>query len=318
MNVTDPYPQSKFAIDGQDILLSGLVNSASFAVEMVGLGLLLEETYNYDNDGQASIRGIADLMSKSLYGGLTTGKQDNARRIARFYFDDVCYYVRTIYASRFKNPHDPNGQKYVMAVATHKSCHPGHPFYVTVIGQHEVVLYNTAGEALATVTAGASAMEGGAVYTSDYDPALLFPDHYRRAAYLTIRNDMRVDILPITCQDAIDVRFLNRYDVMESVTAAYITEKPTTQDDVSLMGGNRTRFSVKSTTEYVLHSGKLNCQEEFDTWQDLLTSRKAQVLMHGQWQDIIITKSNYTRHRRQFYDSQIELSFQTTNPYMLL
>ena len=318
MNATDPYPQSKFAIDGQDILLSELVNSASFAVEVIGRGLILEETYNFDNDGQASIRGIADLISKCLYGELVTGKQENASRTTRFYFDDVCLYYHKLYASRFRNPHDPNGRKYIMAVATRKSCHPGHPFYVTAIGQHKVVIYNTAGEALSTVTAGASVLEGGAVYTTDYDPALLFPNHYRQAAYMVIRNEMRVDILPLACQDAIDVRFLNRYDVMESLTAMYMTEKPTVQDDVSLMGGRRTRFSVKSNTDYTLFSGRLNCQEEFDTWQDLLTSRKAQIYWKDQWVDIIITKGNYTRQRRQFYGSQVEISFQTANPLMLL
>jgi hypothetical protein len=135
---------------------------------------------------------------------------------------------------------------------------------------------------------------------------------------MVIRNEMRVDILPLASQDAIDVRFLNRYDVMESLMAAYITEKPTTQDNVSLMGGRRTRFSVKSNTDYTLFSGRLNCQEEFDTWQDLLTSRKAQIYWKDQWVDIIITKGNYTRQRRQFYGSQVEISFQTANPLMLL
>lgn len=318
MTVRDPYPQSKFAIDGQDIVVDGLENSISFMIGVSGSGIIVNETYNYDNDGQVVIRGISDLMAKCVYGELTTGRQVNARKTVDFYINDEVLFTRGIYASRLHNPFDPNGQKYVMAVASRRICYPGHPFYVTAIGQHEVKLYHPNGSLITTVTAGAPSSEGGAVYTTDYDPAVLFPNHYQQAAYMEIRDEMRVDIFRNNQLDAVDIRFLNRYDVMESVIAHYMTEKPAVQDDVSMMGGKRTRFSVKSNTDYTLFSGKLIFQEEFDTWQDLLASRKAQILMHGLWQDIIITKSNYTRQRRQFYSSQVELTFQTAKTSMLL
>lgn len=318
MTVRDPYPQSKFAIDGQDIVVDGLENSISFMIGVSGSGIIVNETYNYDNDGQVVIRGISDLMAKCVYGELTTGRQVNARKTVDFYINDEVLFTRGIYASRLHNPFDPNGQKYVMAVASRRICYPGHPFYVTAIGQHEVNLYHLNGSLITTVTAGAPSSEGGAVYTTDYDPAVLFPNHYQQAAYMEIRDEMRVDIFRNNQPDAVDIRFLNRYDVMESVIAHYMTEKPAVQDDVSMMGGKRTRFSVKSNTDYTLFSGKLIFQEEFDTWQDLLASRKAQILMHGLWQDIIITKSNYTRQRRQFYSSQVELTFQTAKTSMLL
>ena len=318
MTVRDPYPQSKFAIDGQDIVVDGLENSISFMIGVSGSGIIVNETYNYDNDGQVVIRGISDLMAKCVYGELTTGRQVNARKTVDFYINDEVLFTRGIYASRLHNPFDPNGQKYVMAVASLRICYPGPPCYVTAIGQHEVNLYHLNGSLITTVTAGAPSSEGGAVYTTDYDPAVLFPNHYQQAAYMEIRDEMRVDIFRNNQPDAVDIRFLNRYDVMESVIAHYMTEKPAVQDDVSMMGGKRTRFSVKSNTDYTLFSGKLIFQEEFDTWQDLLASRKAQILMHGLWQDIIITKSNYTRQRRQFYSSQVELTFQTAKTSMLL
>ena len=337
MTVRDPYPQSKFAIDGQDIVVDGLENSISFMIGVSGSGIIVNETYNYDNDGQVVIRGISDLMAKCVYGELTTGRQVNAKKTVDFYINDEVLFTRGIYASRLHNPFDPNGQKYVMAVASRRICYPGHPFYVTAIGQHEVKLYHPNGSLITTVTAGAPSSEGGAVYTTDYDPAVLFPNHYQQAAYMEIRDprllfpnhwdkaarmiigdELEVDLLPEACREAVSVRFLNRYDVMESVIAHYMTEKPAVQDDVSMMGGKRTRFSVKSNTDYTLFSGKLIFQEEFDTWQDLLASRKAQILMHGLWQDIIITKSNYTRQRRQFYSSQVELTFQTAKTSMLL
>ena len=129
---------------------------------------------------------------------------------------------------------------------------------------------------------------------------------------------MTVEILPGPCDDAVPVRFLNRYDVMESLVAAYMTEKPSVQADTGQMYGKNTRFTVKSATEYTLHSGRLRHQEQFDTWQDLLTSRKAQVYLHEAWHDIVVSKSNFTRNRRRFYGSQVEISFQTANPYLTL
>lgn len=318
MTITDPYPQSRFAIDGQDIVVDGLENSISFMIGVSGAGIIVNETYNYDNDGRVVIRGIADLMTKCVYGELTTGLQADARKSVDFYINDNVEFTRGVYASRFRNPLDPDGQKYVMAVAPRRTCFPGHPFYVTAIGQHEVKLYDSGGQLIATVTTGAPSSAGGAVYTTDYDPSVLFANQYQNAAYMMIRDEMRVDILREACTDAVDVRFLNRYDVMESLVAHHMTEKPAVQDNVSLMGGKRTRFTVKSNTEYTLYSGRLRCQEEFDTWQDLLTARKAQILWRGRWVDIIVTKANYTRQRRRFYGSQVEISFQTANPSMLL
>lgn len=318
MTVSDPYPQSKFAIDGQDIVVDGLENSITFMIDMAGSGIIINETYNYDNDGRVVIRDIADLMAKCVYGELSTGLQADAGKMADFYINGELLFRRTVYASRFHNPLDPNGQKYVMAASTRRTCHLGHPFYVTTIGQQEADLYDSSGRMIAYKGIGAPASEGGAVYTTDCEPSVLFPIHYRRAAYMVIRDEMRVDILREFCPDAIDVRFLNRYDVMESLMAHHMTEKPAVQDDVSLIGGRRTRFSVKSNTDYTLYSGNLSCQEEFDTWQDLLIARKAQIYWRDQWIDIIITKANYTRQRRQFYGSQVEITFQTANPLMLL
>lgn len=318
MTVSDPYPQSKFAIDGQDIVVDGLENSITFLIDVEGPGIIVNETYNYDNDGRVVIRGIADLMAKCVYGELTTGLQANAIRHADFLINDEVWFSQWVYASRFRNPLDPDGQKFVMAVATRRTCYPNHPFYVTAIGQKLVELYNSKGRLIIYGGIGATASEGGAVYTIDCDPSVLFPIHYQRAAYMMIGGEMRVDILHEICPDAIDVRFLNRYDVMESLVAHHMTEKPAVKDNVSMMGCTRHRFTVKSNTEYTLYSGRLRYQEEFDTWQDLLTSRKAQILWRGRWVDIIVTKANYTRQRRRFYGSQVEIIFQTINPYMLL
>lgn len=318
MTITDPYPQSKFAIDGKDITITGLQNSVVFTLQVAG-ATIVNETYNYDNDGTVVIRGIADVISKALYGTLETGVQGKACATVDFIIDSVTKFTKNLYASRFMNPIDPNGERTILSVARHTQCHYGSPFFLTAIAPLRIAL--CLGGVIRTKTYGNTE---GQVITKDCDPGKLWPNQPFEGGYMVVGdnegqpNQMTVDILPALCAECVPVRFLNRYDVMESVIAQVITEKPTVNDETALMYGQRTRFSVKSSTEYTIKSGLLKYKDQFDTWQDLLTSRKAQILMHDQWIDIIINKSNYTRHRRDFYGSQVELSFQTANPYLTL
>jgi hypothetical protein len=188
--------------------------------------------------------------------------------------------------------------------------YPGTQKLVTVIGQVTVGLVGTN----RTVIIG----NVGQVTTVDCDPAVLFPQYYGDGTALNIGSELLLKILPAVCADNVCVRFLNRYDVPETVVASYMTDKPQAQDDTAMMFGCRTRFDVKSTSEYTLYSGQLHHEDEVDTWQDLLTARKAQVLLYGQWNDVVITKSNLSRDRRNFHGSKIEISFQTANPLLLL
>ena len=312
MTLNDPY-SSKFAADGEDILISGLSNSVTFELRVNG-NTVVSETYNYDADGQVRIGGIADMVSRCLYGTLAVASQPNAKATVDFLIDGATIYSHTLYSSRLKNPYDPAGQKAVMAVARRTTCPPGSPFYLTFTGSTAASLRRADGSEIRSVSVGSP----GTVYTQDCDPGTLFGSSWEQGSHVTFGGEMTVRIGSAACEDNVAVRFLNRYDVMESLVAAYMVEKPTVEDDTSVMFGRRTRFDTKSSTEYTLSSGRLDYPEQMDTWQDLLTSRKAQVMFNGQWTDIVVTKANYTRLRRQFYSSQAEVSFQTANPLLTL
>lgn len=305
---------TKFAADAEDILYQGN-RTITFAIKKDG-AKILEETYTPDADAMIRIRGIADVLSQSLYGSLGMSRQPSALGVFSLWVNGARVSAeQTILSSRMKNPRDPGGDKVVMGVAAERCATPYYPFYVTVYGEVAVTLHAPSGTPLATVTVG----EESQVYTLNADPGGLFDGtNVARAAYMTVGDELKVWLVPLACADSVQVRFLNRYDVMESLTAAWMEEKPSTKDDVSVMGGMRTRFDVRSSTEYTLASGPLRFDDEYDTWQDLLTSRKAQVYWRGQWVDIIVTKSNYTRRRRAFHGSQVEVSFQTANPNMTL
>ena len=314
MTLNDPYPSSRFAADGQDILIGGLSESIGFQMRVNGV-TILSETYNYDSQGQVAVRGIADVVARCLYGTLALGSQNDARATVDFLIDGAVVYTHTLYSSRLQNPADPQGAKALMAVAARTVCRPGTPHVLTFIGGQTASLRDRQGNELRSVSVG----QPGTVYAEDCDPVRLFPADWQRGATVSFCGGEQVaDIAGAACDDCVPVRFLNRYDVPESVVAAYIDEKPQAQDEVSMMYSRRVRFSVKSSTDYTLRSGPLRHPGQYDSWQDLLTSRKAQVWMHGQWIDIVITKSNYSRPRRRHYGTQVELTFQTTNPYLTL
>ena len=300
---------TKFAAQAGDISLSNVTTSREFQL-LKGSQLILKETYNYDADHNIRITGLADVLTQALYGTLTVGEQLNAKSAFTCKLTGEEDITATLYAMRMLNPKDMSGLKTVLAVAGNGVCYPDVQKLVTVIG---VVTVSLVGTNLTTAIGSA-----GAVTTVNCDPKVLFPNNWQNGRALNIGNELLLQILPEPCTDRVQIRFLNRYDMPETLLAHHLVEKAGTTDDVSTMYGLRTRFSVQSSTEYTLHSGALHHDDEQDTWQDLLLSRKAQILWQGQWTDIVVTKSNFTRQRQQFRRQDIEISFQTANPLMIL
>lgn len=310
--ITDPLSPSKFAADCQDVLITDAQESKAFSLLKDGVPIL-SETYNPDADSQIRITGLAHILSQSLYGELQEGTQSHATATFEFQIGGTTQFRKSVCAMRLQNPKDPDGEKVVLAAGVDGVCYPGQPLLITVIGSVRVRIARP-GHNIGSVNIGTS----GRVTTVDCDPRKLFPSSYSQATFIDVGDEIERKIMHQPCDDLVTVRFLNRYDMPECVTARYMTEKPSAQDDVSMMYGRKMRFGVKSATDYTIASGRLATADQYDTWQDLLTSRKAQLLWEGHWVDIIITKSNYTRQRRKFYGSQIEISFQTANPYMTL
>lgn len=300
---------TKFAAQTGDITLQHCETSKEFQL-LKGSLLILKETYNYDAERNIRISGLADVLTQALYGTLTIGEQLNAKAAFTCKLTGEEDVTATLYAMRLLNPRDPSGLKSVMAVAGNGVCYPDVQKLVTVIGEVSVGLVGTN----QTTTIG----EADTVTTVNCDPKALFPEDWQDGRALNIGSELLLQILPAPCSDRVQIRFLNRYDMPETLLAHHLTEKPSTSDDVSTMYGLRTRFGVQSNTEYTLHSGSLHHDDEQDTWQDLLLARKAQILWQGQWTDIVVTKSNFTRQRQQFQRKNIEISFQTANPLMIL
>ena len=132
----------------------------------------------------------------------------------------------------------------------------------------------------------------------------------------TLANGLKLWIDYTACPEkAVAVRFLNRYDVPQTMmTIQPLDVKPAFHDQTQLYLGNRVRYSVEQQDEYTLRSGVIHSQSEYASWADLVTSRKAEVYYEGQWLPIIVTKSNFTVIRRSMGRPHVEISFRMADP----
>ena len=255
----------------------------------VGGDTVLTETYSPAN-GKIHVRGLRNVLEAAIYGELGTGAQDHAYAIVEVKEgntviaapDNAGHYL---YASRLRNPRDPNGQKSVMA----------------------------AGDLVAVC--GPQGLLTPALYTSISNGVVMVTQH-SGTTEATIGDNIRLWIDHTGCPEkAVAVRFLNRYDVPQTMmTVEPLQTKPGFQDQTSLMYGRRVRYSVDQNDEYTLRSGQIHSEEEYASWSDLATSRKAEVLMYGQWLPITVTKTNYTQVRRSMGRNRVEITFKMADP----
>ena len=191
----------------------------------------------------------------------------------------------TLYASRLKNPRDPSGTKTVLL----------------------------AGDIVA-VSDGSDFVCGDMVYTTTSDIQNLSAEEVTDGQ--SIGDGLHIWVDRTTCPErCVAVRFLNRYDVPQTMmTARPLDVKPAFEDKTAYYGGQRVRYSVEQKDEYTLRSGAIHSQQEYASWADLVTSRKAEVWYEGHWIPIIVTKSNFTVVRRSAGRPCVEITFQMADP----
>jgi hypothetical protein len=237
------------------------------------------------------VRGLRNVLEAAIYGQLTTGAQSAATALVTLKDAsgnelDQCQ----LYASRLRNPRDPSGAKTVMAagdlvaVASASGSYAGEVLY-TVISSGNV-----------TTQTLAAPPSGGTPH--------LIGDDIRLWTELTARP-----------QDAVVVRFLNRYDVPQTMmTVRPLEIKPGYSDQTGLMNGQHMRFSVEQNDEYTMRSGRIHSMREYASWYDLITSRRAEVQMNGVWLPIVVTKSNVSIVSHSEGLNPVELTFRMADP----
>jgi hypothetical protein len=256
--------------------------------------VVLNERYSPAN-GLITVRGLRSVLEAAIYGQMTEGTQDTASAAVVFaavYGSTTVYTAsRTLYAARLKNPRDPHGTRATLAAGD----------LVAVAGSSGLIapeLY--------------SSISGGGVTTTEVTSVPTDGSN--------LGDDVRVWVERTTCPDrGVCVRFLNRYDVPQTMmTPLPLDIKPAFQDQTQLYLGQRVRYSVESQTEYIMRSGRIHRFEEYASWDDLITSRKAEVWYGGQWLPIIVTKSNFTAQRRSAGMPCVEITFRMADPRQAL
>jgi len=248
----------------------------------VGGTVVLRETYSPVN-GQIVIRGLRSVLEAAIYGDLNDVSHASAAVTLTAGNNTVA--TRTLYASRLKNPRDPGGTKTVLL----------------------------AGDIVA-VSDGSDFVCGDMVYTTTNGIQPLSAEEVTDGQVLETGTRVWVD--RTTCPErCVAVRFLNRYDVPQTMmTARPLDVKPAFEDKTAYYGGQRVRYSVEQKDEYTLRSGAIHSQQEYASWADLVTSRKAEVWYEGHWIPIIVTKSNFTVVRRSAGRPCVEITFQMADP----
>lgn len=244
----------------------------------VGGVVILSEKYSPAN-GQITVRGLRSVLEAAIYGDLNDISHASAAVtfVAGSYSESS-----TLYAARLKNPRDPNGSKNVLVAGDIVAVAAPNGSFIT-----PAVYATTSG---LTSTAAANGTVLG-------DSVRLWVDHTS---------------CPERC---VAVRFLNRYDVPQTMmTICPLEIKPGFADQTALMDGRRVRYTVDQQDEYILRSGRIHSMEEYASWADLVSSRKAQVLYCGQWQDIVVTKSNFNIKRQPVGMPRMEISFRMADP----
>lgn len=248
--------------------------------------VVLNERYSPAN-GIITVRGLRNVLEAAVYGELGS-TQDHAAAIVVLTVGELSFTPPGgyLFASRLRNPRDPNGQNTIMAAGD----------LVAVSGPNGFITPPTY-TYISGTTVQVQALGSGTDGQMLVDGLKLWIDH-------------------TACPEkAVAVRFLNRYDVPQTMmTTEPLQIKPGFQDQTALMNGHKVRFSVSQNDEYTLRSGVIHSEEEYASWSDLVTSRKAEILMSEQWLPIVITKSNYTMARRSMGRNRVEITFNMADP----
>ena len=206
--------------------------------------VVLSEKYSPAN-GQITIRGLRNVLEAAIYGELGSA-QNHAAAIVQLTVGSQSFTPPGgyLFASRLKNPRDPNGSNSIMA----------------------------AGDLVAV--SGPNGFITPATYTYISGTTVLVQALSSGTDGQTLVNGLKLWIDHTACPEKAEEEFSFRLSELK-------------------------RFLTEA---------------EYASWSDLITSRKAEVLMNGQWLPILITKANYTQVKRSMGMNRVEISFKMADP----
>ena len=285
--VQSPF-RTKFSGDMTDLIISS-EDSITFEMKVDG-SRIIHEQYSPDGNMQIRVSGIADALLACIYGSIDSEQQAHAAATVELLVDDVQISSQTVYCSRMRNVTDMGGANTILTHGRKDSCMPGTPHVLTMISTCTVRLKDTNGSTLGSSTAGTSAM----VKAVDCDPAVLFPGQWRDGHLMDFGNGQHITYIDRHNSPGLTFRFLNMYDMPESVTALpSAAVKPGIKANDDMMYGITRRFDIQTADTYECRSPRLCSYDEALKWRDLMAARRAQVHFYGEWVDIVVERPNF-------------------------
>lgn len=305
--------RTKFVGDMRDMILSS-ADSLDFRL-LKGAQVILTEHYA-PADGTIRVGGLWLVIDSCLYGELKLegGQSFLAEGFTFQWSDDdgetwTDLLNATLFASHRREVSHQSRDKNVFSHGQLAVCYPGVPHPLTFAAAGQASLVSANGTVLATSPVGS----GMVPYTTNCDPALLFPGHYQDGAEIRFTcggDTFRSLIDHSNYRDKQLLRFLNLYDAPEVLVAKVATQvKPQWTEEIGTTYGEDRKYSVAAKDEYTVNSGILATSSEYLHWHDLLLSRRVEVLVGTEWLPVIVTKSNYTQEMRSGSVANVFLTY---------
>lgn len=280
---------TKFVADVGILELSGQTDTLQATLNVAGV-TVLNEKYSPAN-GAIIVRGLRQILEAAIYGEIAEGQQTHAAADVVLAIGSHVYSKR-LFSSRLRNPDDPEGLKTIMAAGD-----------IVAVASHDGFLTSPL----------YTSISGNNVITTALSLSTVSPTGQTNTL---IGDDIHIWIDFSECpEQCVAIRFLNRYDVPQTMmTTRPLDIKPGFNDQTAMMYGQRIRYTIEQTDEYTLHSGPIHSMKEYASWYDLITSRKAELLVNNQWLPIIVKKSNFQIARRSMGMKPVEITFQMADP----
>lgn len=316
----NPCP-TKFVGDMIDMIISTDETSLNFELLYAGECILSE---NYiPAQGTVRIGGLNRVIDGVLRGlMLIEGGQDYYSGYFNFYIGGTLAFSRQLYLSHCQNIRDVSGIKFILSHANKDICYPGKLHPITFIGdgtnRYTATLYDANGNVLDEISPGYDSVP----FTQNCNPSSLFPLSVNQGAKIvyTCSTDTFTSYIDHTSYpDAMLFRFLNMYDLPETLLAKKVTTvKPAYTDEIANINGVKTRFGIETNDEYTADSGALMFADQYLQWHDLMMSRQVEVFYEDEWFPIVVTKTNYQQFLRKGSLDNVQFSFRMANNLQLI
>lgn len=286
-----------FAADLNDILLTGQSATITFEIQKGGT-VILRERYSPDNDQCIRIGGLAKIANTCLYGNLGSSSQASCH--ATFSFSHGMS-SEDIYACLRRVNRTPSA---VLSLADESTLVAGHPHLLTLLQSCNY-----------TVMAGSTQLSSGSFSASGPTTVDVQGKYNAQATHMVIGNEHTVWFDHGSYADALCVRFLNVFDVPQSVVFRLgATLKPSFTANDGVAYGLTRRYAVEAKDDITLKSGALQCKGEYAAFYDLVQTRRAQLLTpSGIWVDVLPDKSNYSQKLTTVDYDDVSMSFKVAN-----